>query len=174
MKKTVTLLVLPLIVLAVWVGVLAYGRMSGQMVALSITGYDPRDLLAGQYLSIRIDYGRDIECAKNKQRHSRTAYLCLDTLQVTEEQTPSDCSVFIRGTCSGKRFYDNVQRFYVSEQSAPVLEKALNHSGLKPQILLSIDAEGTPYPVDLILEGMPWREWTAKNSTKKGDRPLLF
>lgn len=34
MKKTIALLVLPLIVLAVWVGVLAHGRMSGQMVAL--------------------------------------------------------------------------------------------------------------------------------------------
>ncbi|MGN0903991.1 MAG: GDYXXLXY domain-containing protein [Alphaproteobacteria bacterium] len=174
MKKTIALLVLPLIVLAVWVGVLAHGRMSGQMVALSITGYDPRDLLAGQYLSIRIDYGQEIECAENKRRYSRPAYLCLDTLQVTEERTPSDCSVFIRGTCSGKRFYDNVRRFYVSEQSAPVLEKALRRSELKPQILLSIDADGTPYPVDLILDGMPWREWTAKCSTIKGGRPALF
>lgn len=171
MKKTAVLLALPLIALAVWVGFLAHARTSGQMVALPITGYDPRDLLAGQYLSVRIDYGQEIKCAENKRRYSRTAYLCLDTFQVTEEKIPSGCSVFIRGTCSGKRFYDNVRRFYVSEQSAPVLEQALRRSELKPQILLSVDKDGTPYPVDLILEGMPWREWTTKYPMVKKDPP---
>ncbi len=174
MKKTAALLVLPLIALAVWVGGLSHARMNGHMVALPITGYDPRDLLAGQYLAVRINYGQEIECAENKRRYSRPAYLCLDNLTVTEERKPAGCSVFMKGTCSGKRFYDNVRRFYVSEQSAPVLEKALRNPKLEAQILLSIDNDGTPYPVDLILDGMPWREWVAKCSTIKGGHPALL
>ena len=47
---------LPLITLTIWTATLYAQRQNGQEVRVRISGYDPRDLLAGHYIQYEIDW----------------------------------------------------------------------------------------------------------------------
>src|SRR5690349_20108829 len=66
MNRIIPALLLPILALAVWVGLLQFRIISGQEVRLKITGYDPRDLLSGHYMQFRLDFGSVNPCPEVK------------------------------------------------------------------------------------------------------------
>ena len=49
--KNLVLTMMPAVLLAVWAGYLLWQISAGIPVKIKLRGYDPRDLLAGQYIS---------------------------------------------------------------------------------------------------------------------------
>jgi len=69
MKKKYLLLILlvPVICLFLWGCFLEYTKNSGQKILVSVKGYDPRDLLSGQYIQYVIDWDKtDLTQFNNK------------------------------------------------------------------------------------------------------------
>ena len=56
MNKTKALLFIPVFILLGWVFVIQFDISSGVKMDLPIRGYDPRDILAGHYLSVEVDF----------------------------------------------------------------------------------------------------------------------
>jgi len=116
MKKhfLITALAFPVILLGVVMGY-HICISSFDEVEIAATGYDPRDILAGHYLNLQLDWDK------------------------------TDCAQFSGNICP-KSDFDRVYNFYISQQSAEVLEQAVNNSqndvrlifsyrqGIKPQL----------------------------------------
>ena len=118
--KTKILLALPVAVLLVWVAALRISLSTAEKIVLPVEGYDPRDLLSGRYLSVRVLY--------------------------PENSPHKDCC-------------NNIRRFYVPENKAFKLEKILNRSAVRAEMVVALPKYGEPAPVDLLLDGKPWREF---------------
>lgn len=194
MIKTKVFLALPIIVLLGWVLSLNAEKASGTLITLPVAGFDPRDIFAGQYLAVRIDYAafdkpcKEIYEAGQQDRKQnprgnncgytpKDAYYCAQTSRVviqdpneckyptkTSFKAPRDCKTYIQGKCYYGRFQDDISRFYIPEKYARDLEKAVRDSKNKPELLLSVTDKGKAYPVDLLLNDKPWKEWIKENA----------
>lgn len=162
MNKTKLLLFIPVVILLGWVISIQTAVSTGTPVVLPVRGFDPRDILAGHYLAVAVDYGAfTSECAdrQGKQRWEKTeAFFCLDIGKIVLNK-PADCAVFIKGYCRYGRFDDNVSRFYIPEKLSRPLEQAVREPENNPQLLLSVSRDGRAFPQDLILDGLPFAEW---------------
>ncbi len=162
MNKTKLLLFIPVVILLGWVISIQTAVSTGTPVVLPVRGFDPRDILAGHYLAVAVDYGAfTSECAdrQGKQRWEKTeAFFCPDIGKIVLNK-PADCAVFIKGYCRYGRFDDNVSRFYIPEKLSRPLEQAVREPENNPQLLLSVSRDGRAFPQDLILDGLPFAEW---------------
>ena len=171
MNKTKVLLFIPVFILLGWVFVIQSAVSSGVKMDLPIRGYDPRDILAGHYLSVEIDFdafaqeckveGKDREEAHLRWK-KRDAFFCASSLKVFLEK-PSNCGTFIKGYCQYNSFHGNISRFYIPEKSSRILEKALLNQENNPMLRISVTENGKAYPLDLILKGLPFKEWLQLN-----------
>lgn len=101
-KLLLFILLIPVICLFVWNCFLWYDKDSGTEITVRITGYDPRDLLSGHYISYRIDWNKtDLQQFEDKDF---TKDDFVDSLNKTS------------------------YRFYVSEKHAKYLDKLLMES----------------------------------------------
>jgi len=166
MSKTKILLFLPVFVLLGWTLSVQSMIAEGTKLDLPVRGYDPRDILAGHYLSVSVDYDSFPSECENEDRHIRwkkqTAYFCAGSGRIVLERD-AECGVFIKGYCGYKRFYDDISRFYVSEKTAGKLERAIRNNENNPMLRLSVTQDGRAFPVDLILQGMSYKEWLKLN-----------
>ena len=142
-SKIFMLLMIPVVVWSVWTAYLTYARATGTVVFLPIKGYDPRDLIAGHYLRFQVDYGKDglPECGgdgKGRAARKATAYLCLETKQITEEK-PENCPVFIKGECAWGRFRDGLDRYYIPEDMAKELDTEVRKGGYGIEVSVQPD-----------------------------------
>lgn len=64
--KNLVLTMMPAVLLAVWAGYLLWQISAGMPVKIKLRGYDPRDLLAGQYISYVLDW-EATDCAQFAQ-----------------------------------------------------------------------------------------------------------
>ena len=64
--KNLVLTMMPAVLLAVWAGYLLWQISAGMPVKIKLRGYDPRDLLAGQYISYVLDW-EATDCAQFTQ-----------------------------------------------------------------------------------------------------------
>ncbi|MBO4520903.1 MAG: GDYXXLXY domain-containing protein [Alphaproteobacteria bacterium] len=166
MNKTKILLFLPVLALLGWTLSVQSMISGGTRLDMPIRGYDPRDILAGNYLSVTVDYdGFSSECTvddKSEDRRlrweKRDAFFCAETGKIVLGK-PENCKTFIKGYCMYNRFHDDVSRFYVSEKTAGRLEKAIRNRENNPMLRLSVTQDGRAFPVDLILQGIPYKEW---------------
>lgn len=63
-KKLFAALVFPIAVLAVWTGWLQYNQRAViRRVTVSVSGYDPRDLLSGHYVNLQPDW-KNTDCSQ--------------------------------------------------------------------------------------------------------------
>lgn len=177
MDKKKALLFLPIVVLLVWTLSVHSAVMSGTRVRIPVRGFDPRDILAGQYLAISTDYSNfPSECTRMQKDENgrmtnsrdyytrREAYFCAEMGKIVLNR-PAGCSVFIKGECAYGRFEDGISRFYVPETRAGLLEKAVRQPDNTPELELSVSKDGKAYPVDLILNDRPWKEWVARSGS---------
>ena len=173
MNKTKILLFLPVFILLGWTLSVHSMIAEGTKLDMPIRGYDPRDFLAGHYLSVTVDYDSfPSECKideksmdKKLRWEKREAFFCAGSGRIVLKKT-EDCGTFIKGYCMYNRFNDNVSRFYVSEKKADQLEKAVRNRELNPMLRLSVTRDGRAFPVDLILQNMSYKEWLQLNHSK--------
>jgi len=152
-KGIVIALIFPIIVLAALVGYKVNILSIGKEITLPISGYDPRDLLAGHYLIYTVDYGIRGICSG----HSgvRTAHVCLRPKKFTY-QLPENCELMIKGFCRGSQFNAGIERYYVPEKDALRLEN-LVQSG-EASIVLSVSRSGNAQIKDLLINGKSWKD----------------
>lgn len=148
MNRTLVAVVVPILVLVLWVAKLQLGATTGAEVTLSITGYDPRDLLAGHYLRYRVSYDLETLCAKaskeptcvcleyssDAQRHQATwAGSC-------EELSSKSCGpLFLRGVCDESRFVAGIERYYIPEAYSEVLATVPGDASIR----VKLDGDGS-------------------------------
>ena len=163
MNKTKILLFIPVFVLVGWTLSVRAMISGGTKLDLPVRGYDPRDILAGHYLSVEVDYDAfPSECKKEEKGKERwrkkDAFFCADTGRVVLGKV-SECRTFIKGYCLYNRFHDNVSRFYIPEKMSPTLERAIRNKDNNPILRLSVTPDGRAFPTELILQGKPFKEW---------------
>jgi uncharacterized membrane-anchored protein len=110
---------------------------TGEEVTLKITGYDPRDLLSGHYLTYRVEYGVDNICPRTYS--NRSGFVCLSSKKFSY-RWPENCKLMIQGKCDGRLFRAGIERFYISEDQAKKLDRIVRDS--KASIRLSVPANG--------------------------------
>lgn len=144
-------LLFPIFVLMALAAFKAYVVSLGKEVVLPITAYDPRDLLAGHYLAYTVQYDVSGICV---DAVNLPAYVCLDPkgFFITE---PEDCKILISGVCQAGRFDAGVERFYIPEESAAILETEIRDK--KASIVLSIAPGGRAQVKDLLIDGRSWK-----------------
>jgi uncharacterized membrane-anchored protein len=164
--KLALALAFPIACLAVLTGVKQARVMMGMSFVIPIAGYDPRDLLAGHYLIFRLDLGNDI-C--DQQRDEDAVLVCgmaEDGVMTSAARSRSelsstpgradDCTFVLRGRCEYGRFLAGVERFYVPEEHARALERAIGSK--QGAVVVSIDRSGRAVVKDLLIDGKPWRK----------------
>lgn len=154
--KKFLILVLAFPIAALFVLMIQKGLVvsSGNQVTLPIKGYDPRDLLSGNYMIYQIDYGVSDLC-QNQPAEAVPAYICLDTKEFSFVRDLK-CSQLIRGTCNGFRFKAGIEKFYIPETEAAKLEKKLQAGGAS--VILSLTSTGDTQVKDLLIDGVSWKE----------------
>ena len=143
----------PIVVLAGLTGYRKFHQSSGVEVILPISGYDPRDLLSGHYLIYQVNYGVPALCLNTP--HASEAFVCLDDKSFHTAR-PMACQQLIKGKCHDSRFVAGIEKFYVPEQQAKVLEAKV--MGNSASIKLSLLPNGSAQVKDLLIEGKSWKE----------------
>lgn len=148
-------LTLPILALAGTVLMKSMQRASGEEVTLPITGFDPRDLLSGHYLTYRIDYGVADACPARDV----PASVCLRPYRAIQaaKPLPADCSLHLRGYCDSQGHFQvaSISRFYIPEQYASVLDaKVRDQQG---ELVIAVDRHGQAVIRDLLIAGKPWK-----------------
>ena len=155
-KKAILIaLLFPIISLA---GIAAYKKyilFLGHDFILPISGYDPRDLLSGYYLSYQINYGVDGICASNGITLKQEGYLCFEP-RMFSYSAPKGCAKLIRGACLQGRFIAGIEKYYVSADMAKKLEQSLISK--EASIVLSLASNGEAQVKDLLVNGKSWKE----------------
>lgn len=145
-------LLIPILVLAALASYKKFLPSSGQEIILPISGYDPRDLLSGHYLIYQIDYGVSHVCSGNQGKQA--GYICLEPKQFSYI-LPTNCSKLIQGLCNFGRFEAGIEKFYIPEENAQILEEQVRNHGAS--ISLSIAPNGKAQIKDLLVNGRPWK-----------------
>jgi uncharacterized membrane-anchored protein len=148
-----------LAVLFSWTAYVAINSNTGETVEFKITGYDPRDLLSGHYLTYTVDFGK-----LEAKTQNRSAYLCLDDKTVYSKK-PSSCALGFAGEYYGNKTFHqrDIDRFYIPEEYAPLLDKALRSGRHDAKIKVLITKSGRAYVKEMYFDGIAVREFAEKN-----------
>lgn len=119
----------------------------GQEVILPISGYDPRDLLSGHYLTYNVDYGIQGLCPGSFP--NKEAFICLSNKYFSYSE-PESCSLMIKGTCSYGRFNAGIEKYYIPENQAKGLEEKVRNK--KAKLVLSVTRTGLAQIKNMIIE----------------------
>jgi uncharacterized membrane-anchored protein len=145
----------PIFVLAMLTFYKAYILSTGEEIILPISGYDPRDLLSGHYLTYSIDYGLESVCKPNTNSNQQPGYVCLEP-KMFSYTAPEGCSKMIRGVCSDYgRFTAGIEKYYIPEDKAKMLDNQIRQKAAS--IVLSITPGGQAQVKDLLINGKSWR-----------------
>ena len=126
------LLLLPFIGMCCWVMYYAHFVKTAQEVVLPITGYDPRNLLSGHYIQFQINWSA---------ANCRQAYW--------------------DGTCPRGDFA-GINRYYVPEDRASILERVINNADLATEILFAYRPGARPVAKELLINGERWEDYLRK------------
>jgi uncharacterized membrane-anchored protein len=152
-------LIWPLLLWCLLVGHKTYISLAGASIILPISGYDPRDLLVGHYLTYRVDYGLDEQdCNYYDARYE--VYVINPGRQgayVTRARPADEGELFIAGACD-HGFKAGIERFYVPEKDALLLDRILRRGLLPASIEVGVTAEGRAQVRELLLNNKPWRQ----------------
>ncbi|HTM45356.1 MAG TPA: GDYXXLXY domain-containing protein [Polyangiaceae bacterium] len=164
---TASAVLFPVVILGAWVAQLEYGRRAGAEVVLNVSAYDPRDILSGHYLQYRVDYG--IPACESRDANQREMCLCLgqpsaDVPEVAQfagecAAKPVGCGVFIRGHCEYQRFIAGIERYYIPEDYAQVLNRVPEGA----QIKVRISSSGSAQVTDFLVGGKPLAEFVRQS-----------
>jgi uncharacterized membrane-anchored protein len=147
----ITALLFPIVILLLLTAYKRHILTSGHEVIFPISGYDPRNLLSGHYITYRVDYGVDNLCAgiANIQQ----AYVCLAP-KVFSLTLPKECQLYIRGTCHVEQFRAGIEKYYIPENKAQYLDKQIRNK--MASIVISVMPNGNAQVKNLLINGKVW------------------
>lgn len=153
-NKNVLLLALifPIFVLMSLSAYKKYIYYFGEEIILPITGYDPRDLLSGHYISYNINYGVNNICPDSQE--SSQGYVCLSP-KFFSYTAPQNCSQFIKGNCNYHMFRAGIEKFFIPENLASKLDKDVRNGDAS--IVISVTETGEAQVKDLLINGQSWK-----------------
>lgn len=159
MKRSVVFAIaFPLAAMGAWLTQLTWQGATGVEVRLPVSGFDPRDVLAGHYLTYTVDYGDLDVCPREYSGEPRKTCVCL-----TEDASTGlhygtwagaciarlkDCTLFLSGDCRFGRFEANIERFYFPEEYRSVLAVVPAKSAITVAVQPTGDAIVTGFSVD--------------------------
>lgn len=125
------LILAPAVLLLLWAVFLSLQISSGQEVVVRIKGYDPRSILSGHYINYEIDWDS------------------------------TDCTQFEGNICPKKDFekalykqyWGRNGRFYIAENKADDLDKAVRNNDNVAEIVYSYRKGQKPYALHLLING---------------------
>lgn len=164
-KKLFMVVMIPFVLLCLLIVRAEYHVAMGAQWDFAITGYDPRDLLRGHYLRFRLVY--DWQKPKNECSGELGCSYCLTNVG---NQAPKVkiVSTHLAQHCDGFMQYDDLQeplnRFYIPEMQAKLAEDLLRQARIDETayLRLSIDKNGAPRIVDLLIDGQSLGELLKK------------
>ncbi|PKL39063.1 MAG: hypothetical protein CVV44_09360 [Spirochaetae bacterium HGW-Spirochaetae-1] len=164
-KKLAAALLIPIVMLALLTLYKAVKIYSGRKVIIPITGFDPRDLLSGHYLTYRLALNTDVCSGHDRDRGNLFLCLSLDKngavigsypMEYLDEDWRDRCSAVLKGTCRRGSFMAGIERFYIPENESVLLDRAVRQG--KGSLVVSIDNKGNASIKELLIDGKPWRE----------------
>ncbi len=151
-------LIIPILFLAGFLFKSHYAWLVGERVTLSVHGFDPRDLISGNYISYRIDYKVPSMCGPHQVDLTRPpqAFVCLKPKIFSYERPlSSSCDLYIKGYCRYGRFHAGIEHFYLPEKDIKKIDKLIRYHKVK--IIVSITKSGSAVVTQLLLEDTPWK-----------------
>ncbi|MEO5377824.1 MAG: GDYXXLXY domain-containing protein [Magnetococcus sp. DMHC-6] len=162
---TFVALLIPILALSGLAGWKHWHQSHGQEVVLSVQALDPRDLLSGHYLTFQVDYGLESMCrpiSSNDALRNDALYVCLDPKNIFETMPQGEaCSLFIRGSCRRGVFEAGIERFFIPQEYASRLERAISNKICT--VLVSVTDDGTATLQDFRIEGRSWSDYVHEN-----------
>lgn len=178
-------LALPVLAMALLIGMHMQNRENGTLWDVPVTGYDPRDLLRGHYLTFRYDWDWDMSASCKR---GEVCILCLrentpgsrynpKVRIVNAEAVPKHCTAFIHGHGNGsanqfeigpKRGH-GLRRYYIPEAQAQRLDALLRgwNSGEegkhKFSVKLRVSDDGRAFIEHMYIDGAKLEEWLKTN-----------
>lgn len=168
-------LFLPIVVLTGMVFVHHWNKNNGVEYVIPITGYDPRDMLRGHYLTFRYDWNWRVKAPQKYSCYKEDCGVCLDSngdaqtvfnplVDVRFKDT--ECPVFLKGHVKYGRFYPggdkaySLQRYYIPEKYAEELNDLLRtDEDTRFDIGLRRSGSGKTYIAHLYINGETLEEW---------------
>lgn len=172
-KRLLVSLLFPILALVALTGYKAYKQIAGVQLTIPITGYDPRDLLSGHYLTYRLDFKQHICPGYNLENQMFVCVVQLDNyLSASEVSSPSrssnpECTAIIRGNCDQGRFTAGVERFYIPEQHSVQLDRIVRGWGAnanRAKLVISVDRHGKAVAKNLLIDDKPWQDYLAETA----------
>lgn len=171
-------LLLPIVAMVLLIGAHSYNRENGTEWRIPVTGYDPRDLLRGHYLTFRYDWNWEKrmntacsgkECAlcvqEDMPSSSYNPKVYMTSLTAAEKQ----CGSFIQGYSHrinqfeiGTKEGYGLRRYYIPEAEARKLDRLLrgwDQSDHKFDMGLRVNDAGQAFIEQMYIDGVALEEW---------------
>jgi hypothetical protein len=186
-------LALPVLAMALLIGMHIQNRGNGTLWEVPVTGYDPRDLLRGHYLTFRYDW--DWEMSTSCKR-GEACILCLrenapgsrynpKVQIVNAEDAPKQCAAFIQGHGNGSvnqfeigpKKGNGLRRYYIPEAEARRLDGLLRgwnreeNGEHKFAMGLRVSQDGRAFVERMYIDGTALEEWLKDNPAPNHERP---
>lgn len=150
-------LLLPIAVIGAMIGRAELVVQTGAEWAVPIRGYDPRDLLRGQYLEYNIDWKLESqECS------SGACCYCLWDSNPGQPSPPVPSASIVacsdRGPCQSYFPVEraaSLRKYFIPEGEGTKLEQAIRNR--QAMLLLRVSPRGRVVITDLLLDRKPWR-----------------
>jgi uncharacterized membrane-anchored protein len=131
---------------------------TGERYTIEVQGYDPRDFLRGNYLSLKPIYKDTVPLKEVGDK----IYYCLKPYEKFVLET-KDCQLYIRG----KLIYDNnfkagIEKFYIPQEHAYLLESKLQNKQMKMKLIIA--SNGMTMIEDLLVDGQNWKDFLKDNT----------
>lgn len=153
----IVFLLLPIGVLLFQVTGHEIDRNKGQRVHFLVEGYDPRDILSGHYLTYSVNYQNAGECSDTSGAEERDVILCIQDKQKIprnmrfcepgQNDKSCACHLKIKGRCSYKTFTAGIEKYYIPESKAALLDQQIRKEGAIIEV--SVTPQGRAYLMDL-------------------------
>lgn len=129
-------LVFPIAVLFVWIGWMEYDIRCSSEVRISAEGYDPRSLISGHYLSLRLNWQK------------------------------TDCNQFPQQVCERSRFDSVYKYYLPEDDAQYmdtfILQAERESKEVNIELVFAIRAGKRPYLKNMLVNGQPWEQWLAR------------
>lgn len=161
----------PLLALSGLVVKIEFDIRTGFHFKVPIKGYDPRDLLRGQYLLFNYDWNFDQDKVRsffdnNPDYQKKDVRLCVQengkVYPILNSDHSHDCKVKVIGQLSRSSSGENpgfnlgIEKFYLDENYAKKLEEKLRTE--PAEVELSVNSQGKPVLIDLFFGNLSWKE----------------
>lgn len=183
----ITVLIFPIIAMLALIGVHTNNQTKGDLWIVPVTGYDPRDLLRGHYLTFRFDWNWEDEEAKC-QNDNCAVCLAEDSNDQGRYENPKvrlnfanvarkECASYIKGyggrttsfNIGTRKSSNNLRRYYIPEEHARHLDYALRRQGAthKFSLGLRVNENGNAFIERMYINGVPLEQWVKDNPNER-------